>query len=277
MRPGKETVSTVRLPFMGGVDLMRAHYVTQHFSRHYHEGYAVGYIEQGAMRFRYLGESHVAPAGQINLVVPGEAHDGHAAVDNGWTYSMFYLPPEALREAAQAFAHKPELPHFRQGVINDPALARCIRITHRTLADETTPLLEKETRLHWLLAHWIDRHSHQSGSLRAPGKEHDAVIRARNYIRDCLGDDMSLDDVARAANLSPFHLVRVFEKNTGVTPHAYLIQERVRAARERLPLPARLADIAAELGFSDQAHLTRLFKRQYGVTPGAYRKMLQNG
>jgi AraC-like DNA-binding protein len=50
----------------------------------------------------------------------------------------------------------------------------------------------------------------------------------------------------------------------------------VERARELLTGDARMADIAQECGFSDQAHLTRLFKRQTGVTPGVYRKNLQN-
>ena len=56
----------------------------------------MGCIVDGAMRFNYLGENVVAPRGQVNLVVPGEPHDGHGADEAGWAYRMFYLPPGAL-------------------------------------------------------------------------------------------------------------------------------------------------------------------------------------
>jgi AraC-type DNA-binding domain-containing proteins len=275
--PGpRESATMITLPFLGGVEMLRARYVTQTFSRHYHEGYAVGCIEQGAMRFRYRGESVVAPAGQVNLVEPGEAHDGHGATPRGWAYRMFYLRPEALLEAVGAFMVRPQLPHFGAGVLNDPALARCVGQTHRLLESPDTSAMEKETRLLWLLAHWVSRWSDASGQWFRAGAEHRAVARAREVIRARLGEDLPLAGLAREAGLSPFHLVRVFERETGVTPHAYLTQARVERARELLSGDGRMADIAQECGFSDQAHLTRLFKRQTGVTPGVYRKNLQN-
>ncbi len=264
------------LPFLGGVDLLTARFVSQRFSRHFHEGYAVGCIVDGAMRFNYLGETVVAPRGQVNLVVPGEPHDGHGADENGWAYRMFYLRPEALLEAAKALLPKPNLPCFRTGVIDDPSLARCICRTHRILENPDISALEKETRLLWLLSHWISRHADERGFLPEPGNEHRAVGRAREIIRAQYGEDLTLDTLAREAGLSSFHLVRVFEKRLGITPHAYLTQVRVERARDGLAGGDRLADIAAGCGFSDQAHLTRLFKRQYGVTPGRYRKILQN-
>lgn len=266
----------ITLPFMGGVDMLHARFVTHSFSRHFHDGFAVGCIEDGAMRFHYMGETVVAPQGQVNLVVPGEAHDGHGATEAGWAYRMFYLRPEALLEAAGMLIRRPSLPHFRTGVINDPKLAACVAKTHRILERPETSAIEKETRLIWLLTHWISRHADERGSLPGVGSEHHAVARAREFIQECYGDDISLTGLARQAGLSPFHLVRVFEKKHGVTPHGYLTQVRVERARQRLASEDRMADIAAECGFCDQAHLTRLFKRQTGVTPGKYRKNLQN-
>lgn len=272
----KESASLSTLPFLGGVDMLRARFVTQSFSKHFHEGFAVGCIEHGAMRFRYLGETVVAPKGQINLVVPGEVHDGHSATDEGWAYRMFYLKPEAIMEAAKSLMVRPSLPNFRMGVIDDPALAQCISRTHRLLESPDTPAIEKETRLLWLLTNWISRHADERGSWPDTGSEHQAVTRARDIIQDRFDEDISLTELAQMAGLSPFHLVRVFEKQFGVSPHAYLTQTRVERARRSLIGTTRIADIAADCGFSDQAHLTRLFKKQLGVTPAKYRKIIQN-
>jgi hypothetical protein len=56
---------------LGTVNLMHARYVTQTFAPHFHEGYCLGVIEKGALGFRYMGENLVAPAGSVNLAVPG--------------------------------------------------------------------------------------------------------------------------------------------------------------------------------------------------------------
>mgnify|MGYP001610126007 FL=1 len=273
----KETTRYLSLPYLAGVDLMRATFFTHSFSRHFHEDYALGCIEHGAMRFRYRGSGLVAPAGHVNLVVPGEAHDGHAADATGWTYSMFYLQPETVLAAAQSLDPKAKLPHFRQGVINDPDLAARVKAAHSLLMDRDAPRLAKETRLLSLLRFWIRRYAEDPGPApKPPAQEPDMVAKAKEYLAAHMQDDISLDDLASVSATSPFHLARAFTAQTGIPPHAFLVQLRLGRAKDLLGTPMRLADIAAETGFSDQSHLTRRFKRQFGVTPGVMRKNIQN-
>ena len=59
---------------------------------------------------------------------------------------------------------------------------------------------------------------------------------------------------------------------TGLTPHAYLMQRRIHRARQLIGRGVRLADAAADSGFSDQSHMTRLFVRSFGMAPGIYAK-----
>ena len=71
---------------------------------------------------------------------------------------------------------------------------------------------------------------------------------------------------------SPFsQLLRGFARAVATTPHAYLLQLRVRLARRLLAAGRYPAEAAAEAGFADQSHLTRAFSRQLGVTPARFR------
>jgi AraC-like DNA-binding protein len=79
--------------------------------------------------------------------------------------------------------------------------------------------------------------------------------------------------LARVAGLSGYHLIRVFRKATGLSPHAWLVDRRVHLAAHRIRLGEPLSAVASRCGFSDQSHLTRLFKARLGVTPGQYRAM----
>jgi len=99
------------------------------------------------------------------------------------------------------------------------------------------------------------------------------VARAVQYIQTHYAGELTLEDVARAAQMSPFHLARTFKSALGVTPHKFLIQTRVRNARALLATGAgrSLADVAESVGFADQSHLTRHMKRELGVTPGEVR------
>ncbi|MFH1147720.1 MAG: helix-turn-helix domain-containing protein [Pseudomonadota bacterium] len=71
-------------------------------------------------------------------------------------------------------------------------------------------------------------------------------------------------------NLSPFHFSRVFSQETGMAPHAYLIQVRIKKARGDLLKGMPIADAAYGAGFTDQSHFTRCFRKIVGITPGRY-------
>ncbi len=85
---------------------------------------------------------------------------------------------------------------------------------------------------------------------------------------------MTLAELAGLSGVSRFQLLRGFARSVGTTPHAYLVQQRVRLARRLLAAGSGPAAAAAEAGFADQSHMTRAFVRQYGVTPARYRAAL---
>ena len=84
----------------------------------------------------------------------------------------------------------------------------------------------------------------------------------------------TLAELAVLSGVSRFQLLRGFARETGVTPHAYLLQRRVRLARQLLATGHAPADAALEAGFADQSHMTRAFRRQFGITPARYRAAL---
>jgi AraC family transcriptional regulator len=93
------------------------------------------------------------------------------------------------------------------------------------------------------------------------------------YIEESLGDRIHLEDLASIAGLSPFHFSRRFKLEFGVTPHAFVIQRKIKKAKalllkRDLPLKA----IAADCGFSDQSHMNRTFRKVLGITPAEYRR-----
>ena len=81
----------------------------------------------------------------------------------------------------------------------------------------------------------------------------------------------SLRQLAQAAGLSPYQLIRAFRAATGMTPHAFQLNAHVNRARSGLQAGTALAQLAHELGFADQSHFQRVFKAHTGITPGRYR------
>lgn len=262
---------------LGPVNLMHARYVTQVFAPHFHEGYCLGVIEQGALGFRYMGENVVAPAGAVNLAVPGEVHTGQAAADGGWVYRMFYLDADLMVSAASQLTGKAaSLPFIRQGVIVDADLAAMIRRLHRQMVDGRTPLLQIEAGLLTVLTRLLRQYGRPQTDCSAPRPEPDAVETAKAYIHAHYDRDISVGDLAAATGLSPYHFIRVFGGSTGLTPHAYLTQIRVSRARQLLGAGETPVQAAVASGFFDQSHLTRHFKRIVGTTPARYRNSVQD-
>lgn len=258
-------------PEIGGVQLLHAAYKNHQFSPHYHEGHVIGVIEKGCLGFDYRGERIVAGCGDINVADPGEVHNGFCVNDSGWQYRMFYLTPGQLdRMAHEAAGRKTATPFFRKGVIRDPLFAQGIHRLHQDIENADISLLEKESRFRLLLSSFIIRHAESDVKAVQPGSEKIAVKRVKAYIRQHYSKGISLSDLSCEAGLSPYYLLRVFSKQTGMTPHAYLNHVRVLKARQLIESHVPLADTALTVGFCDQSHLNRIFKKIYGITPGQY-------
>ena len=65
-------------------------------------------------------------------------------------------------------------------------------------------------------------------------------------------------------------MARSFSATFGIAPHAYVLGRRLEAARARILDGEPLAEVAAEVGFYDQAHLSRHFRRFIATTPGRF-------
>ena len=95
---------------------------------------------------------------------------------------------------------------------------------------------------------------------------------AKGYLTEHLAERVTLNDVARAAHSSEFHLARIFREQTGFTLHGYRTHLRLRLALDRLADDELdLTALAAELGFSSHSHLTRAFKTIFGAPPSLIR------
>lgn len=274
----------------GGVDLCAATYTRHVFARHMHEGFAIAVVEAGAGEFNARGARHVAPAGAITVLHPEEAHTGAAArsgaPDGGacLTYRTFHLS----RDAALRLAGVGELdgrwgtPTFAAPVLDDAPLARRLLALHDLLRASPAPLAQacalEQTlgdlfRRHAVLGpragRWVEDSPPRSGRTRADGTA--AVIhRAREYLDGRYHDAVTLAELVRVTGVSESRLLRLFRRNVGLPPYAYVLTRRVEAAKRRLDAGDPAAQVALACGFADQSHLTRHFTRIVGLSPVQY-------
>ena len=148
-----------------------------------------------------------------------------------------------------------------------------VRAIARALARGADGLMVEEQLLrlgHWTVAgafgadEWLPR-----GQRRPPA----AVEDAKALLSARYAEHLTLEELGRAVNVSPFHLARSFRRHTGYTLHEYRMALRLKAALERLALGDEdVAVIARAVGFSSHSHLTASFRRAFGVLPSCVRR-----
>ncbi len=262
-----------REPRYDSLECLTAQFRTYAYERHTHETYVIGSIVAGCERFEVTGVHYAARPGDLCFVYPDTVHDGEAEGD-GYAYRMIYPSLELMAEIARDLtgrAPKGTL-SFGAPVVHDPELSRAFVTAHR-LMEQKNGALEADEAMVQLLGRILMRHGRLSAHGKSAG-ERQAVRRVKDYLTENVAENVDLVTLAAIAGLSRSHLIRAFKRETGLTPHAFTIDQRVRLARRLLLEGDAPVNVAIAAGFADQAHMTRAFKARIGVTPGSFARMI---
>jgi AraC-like DNA-binding protein len=203
------------------------------------------------------------------VIEPGEVWSCRS---EGLSFSHVLIDPALLQQlACELFQREQSLPHFPGHALFDPSLSASLRyLATSSLAPVSR--LQQEEMLMRLCTQFLLSHAQESRALPRTGKEHPAIKRTKEYLEAHYTEEVTLQDLSNVANLSPFHLIRVFHRAVGLPPHAYQTQLRLLHARTLLTQGFPVSYVATETGFFDQSHFTQQFQRHFLVTPGRYSK-----
>lgn len=102
-----------------------------------------------------------------------------------------------------------------------------------------------------------------------------AITEAKRFIMKNYNRNIQLKDVANHVFLSPNYFHKLFTQVTGITPHQYIINQKINAAKKMLlESDATITDIIINCGFSSQSYFNAIFKREVKITPNDYRKSM---
>ncbi len=281
-RSTQEQISVWRPNDVPGVELRSGVSVKEPYPRHWHEEYQFCLIQAGGGELVYRGTCHDTPQISLFIVHPGEVHSNHT--ETGCSFRSMYVDPEFIRSAVSEVAGRSRsrsrsrsqsLPFFPDPMVLDREITSSYEALHLSFENGGTTL-EQETLVLHLINQLLERHAEDRLRLASPRQEPRAVQKVREYILEFHAHNISLTELARLANVSPFHLTRVFAKEVGMPPHAFQTQVRVARAKKLIRTGVPLADVAAMTGFADQSHFIRHFKRLMKITPGEYLKNSNN-
>ena len=239
---------------------------------HSHEQYQFTLSLTHTGEYYYRGANHPHPVGSVSVIHPGEVHQTRPPAIRlaPRRFRVMYVPIATLRQAAAEVAGRDVgLPFFAEPTMLDRKLTAGFLSLHQAL-EGTASQLESESRLLLMLTRLIVGYAADHPPLSVLRVVRTAVRRVQEYLQENYAQNVSLAELARIADLSAFHLTRVFVKEVGLTPHAYQTQVRIARAKTLLTRGLSPAQVAVATGFYDQSHFGGHFKRLVGVTPGKY-------
>jgi len=248
-----------------GLQRLMARFRGHAYDPHRHECYAIGITDWGVQAFRYRGAERASLSGQVMVIHPDEAHDGHAGMPTGFAYRMIYLEP-ALVQQALGGARAP--PFVREVVADDAATASILSEAFVDFPSSLDPLALDGIVVR--LADALARRSDQARGRPSNPRARARVEAARAYLAAESSRTVTSSDLEAVTGLDRFTLAREFRAALGTSPHRYLVGRRIARAQALIMSGSGLADAAAAAGFVDQSHLTRQFKARFGVTPGRW-------
>jgi AraC-like DNA-binding protein len=251
---------------------------TTHYAIEPRGEYVFGIVTGQPMRSRRGRERRLVRPGQLVAWDPSNSHAGTAVDRRPWSARLMVI--EIADLTALARDHESHLlvdVAFPEPILSDPGLTASFQRLHAAL-DIPATRLERDVRLSEWLRALIERCSSARPRRSQLSPRDDRALRvACEYLGDHAERNVGLDELAAAAGIGKFRLIRLFRERTGLSPHALQIGHRVRAARRLLETGQTIAAAAATTGFADQSHLHRHFQRSLGVTPGEYQRRFTAG
>jgi AraC-like DNA-binding protein len=244
------------------------------YARHAHEHFSIGAITSGRSYYHYGTDTFEISAGTVVLMNPGDVHACNPIRNEAWSYQMLYIDTPWLTELQHQLGFSTDQGYrpFDIPYVRDEALYTGLLELYRVLVDTQAEHLHKQSALVGFFTEVQQRLNPSDAPLREVNHK---LERAAEYIRAHCTCALKLEDICLAAELSPSYLIRAFKQYYGLTPHAFLINQRIQFARTQLRQGELIADVALAAGFADQAHFQRAFKQHFAATPGQYRDVLK--
>ncbi|UZE95331.1 helix-turn-helix transcriptional regulator [Alkalimarinus alittae] len=250
-----------------------------HVSYHADRTHTLSFYLQGGEGARRIDASQkVGHSGSLCMLP--QHHQSQWEITAPCVFAHFYFSDESIKQFASTTLdidprtiEVPELTFHDDAILL--SLSRQLFLVPTINGHLPPSQLAQEQTIQLIFKHLLsDKHYYPQKQLKLTGGISPATLRQlKEYIHQHSHQAVCLTDLAGLANLSHYHLLRMFKASTGYTPNDYLTYIRLEKSKQALSSQKSLAEIAVEQGFSNQSHFNRIFKKWVGVTPGTYRSM----
>jgi AraC family transcriptional regulator len=234
-------------------------------------GFVKGTIDIGAGKFHTDTSPNkafivVPPHTRMMSFLEGQYELNAVAIPGSWARSLL---------SSHYTGKSLDFGKLHSGLVQDKIVSNLVeQFHHKETLESNNALLVDGLAMALLgrLATLADRYAKPR-----PIRSLDKVLLAQveDFLHNHLADNPTMDDLARLTGMSVDHFGRCFKQATGHTPYHYVLEKRLKRAKQLLEdSRLSLVEVALTVGFVSQAHMNKMFKQRFAVTPGAYRKSL---
>jgi len=238
------------------------------FVKHFHDTYTIGLTHDGLFKSINTNKAIYSYKNSTRVLNPGEIHCGDSV---SWNYTNFYPKVELLSQIYEQMFFEKRIPVFESHIIEDLNLYNLLSNFFLS-AYENSDNMKIETNLINAMAYLIRNYTSKTKEYKNLFDDKQIIKNSIEYIKDSLDTNISLDELAKNSNLSKYHFLRVFKNQLGLTPHQYILTQRVHKAKELILNGEKLNYIPTSVGFTDQSHFIRNFRKIYGYSPKELQK-----
>lgn len=238
-----------------------------HLVRESYHNLLLIYIEKGSLRLTYNGQTQTAPKNSFIFIDCDMQHEYSALEECKclWCHFDGITARDLHRVITEKLGHTFVIPDAFRLVTKLQLIIDVFEKGHTV----REPLLSKY--LNDILTGFLLYTPQDSAGLRYT----DIAEETITYISEHFAKDLSIDDLASRVGMSSFHFIRTFKRASGFTPHEYLINTRMAAAKYLLKnTRLSIKDICFQTGFSSESVFCSAFKKRQGLTPAGYRNAL---
>ncbi|WP_336598371.1 AraC family transcriptional regulator [Paraburkholderia bengalensis] len=250
--------------------MLRGQFIGHRYSRHTHDTHCLAVITGGVLEVEVRQERRQCRRGDVIVIDADVPHAGAAAGDGHWKMRVEHVQPAALAAYCERLG-VPRRERFEvtSPFISDQELSRNLYGVNWCSEVDDDPFKRSEA-LACAVIGLQARHALRATALPVVRREPALVRAVKSRLRDDLHARVTLATLATEFDVTPFVLLRAFEREVGLSPHAFQQQERIRKAILMLRSGRPIVETGSLSGFADQSHFTRVFKQQMGVTPKVY-------
>ncbi len=238
------------------IEMIYCHNSNISYPKHNHVSiYTIGLILDGSLIVERNGERAIYKREDL-FVIPPYASHSIMTTEEGYTTLSFCIKKEniasycaeelksVLRELTEELVEREMLQEIQLGMLSEAVDLLFLSIAGE-LMDDTNAAMQSDIKDDYYLA-------------------------VRKLLEKNPEKELRLEELSQLSYTSKYHFIRMFERQNGLTPHQFQIQNRVRKAGQLLLEKHTMTEVALTTGFYDQSHFIKSFKKVFGLSPSEF-------